>query len=388
MVIKILLMKNLNYCSLGILLCLFINTSIFAQKTKRHKQLLETLNKTLAENNIPGLCFSIIYENGTSEDYAAGFSDIENKIPLSKTNTLFSGSIGKTYAAALIMQLVDKGTVNLKEKYTSYFPEVVWLHKLPNMKDITVEMLLQHTSGLPRYVLKTEVWKTLHKNPNKIWTYKDRLSFIFGDDPVHEAGKSWSYSDTNYILLGMLIEKVTSNNYYDMVKSKLLNPHELSNTHPSLTRSIPNLATGYSKLPETFYAPRKTVENGEYFINPQLEWTGGGMASTTSDLAKWVKLYYEGSLFSKSTLKHITTPNPNGTNVENKSSYGMGSFIYESKLGQAYGHTGFMPGFNSIFIYYPGKKIAAALQFNCDYASSVLSMNDLIDNLVLITIKE
>ena len=77
-------MKNLNYCSFGLLLCLFINTAIFAQKTKQHKQLLETFNKTLTENNIPGLCFSIIHDDGTSEDYAAGFFDVKNKILLSK----------------------------------------------------------------------------------------------------------------------------------------------------------------------------------------------------------------------------------------------------------------------------------------------------------------
>ena len=77
-------MKKLNHCSLGLLLCLFLNTSIFAQKTKQHKPLLETFNKTLTENNIPGLCFSIIHEDGTSVEYAAWFFDVENKILLSK----------------------------------------------------------------------------------------------------------------------------------------------------------------------------------------------------------------------------------------------------------------------------------------------------------------
>ncbi|WP_299548644.1 serine hydrolase domain-containing protein [Seonamhaeicola sp.] len=371
---------------LAVLWCLLIIAIGAAQESE--KILVETITETLEEKALTGLCFSIIHEDGTCNDYAFGFSDMENKVPLSVDHTLFSGSIGKTYAVALLMQLVDDGEINLKEKYVTYFPNVNWLHKLPNMPEITVEMLLQHTSGLPRYVFKAKVWEILNKTPDKVWSYKDRLTFIFNDEPVHEAGKGWAYSDSNYILLGMLIEKITSKAYYDLVQSKLLQPNKLFKTHPSLTRRIPNLAIGYSKMPDMFLVPNKTVENGAYFMNPQVEWTGGGMASTTSDLAKWAKLYYEGALFSKSALKKITTPNPNGVHVENKSSYGMGSFIYESKLGEAYGHSGFMPGFNSIFIYYPNRKVAAALQFNCDYASSSLNMNDLIDDLVLITLEQ
>ncbi|WP_298237682.1 serine hydrolase domain-containing protein [uncultured Algibacter sp.] len=378
-------MKHKLHSFILLIFSLIISEFIVAQE---QHLLAETVTKTLKDNNLTGLCFSIIHSDGTNKDYAFGFTDVEKNLPLLTSHTLFSGSIGKTYAATLLMQLVDSRKVDLKEKLINYFPELDWLNKLANIQDITIEMLLQHTSGLPRYVLKTEVWETLHNNPNKIWSYKDRLSFIFNDEPVHKAGESWAYSDTNYILIGMLIEKITSENYYDLVQSQLLKPNQLSNTYPSLTRSIPNLAVGYSRLPEAFFVPNKTVENEEYFINPQVEWTGGGMASTTSDLAKWAKLYYEGNLFSKSALKKITTPNPNGLNVENKSSYGMGSFIYDSKLGEAYGHSGFMPGFNSIFIYYPNKKIAAALQFNCDYAATSLNMNKLIDDLVLISLEK
>jgi D-alanyl-D-alanine carboxypeptidase len=93
-------------------------------------------------------------------------------------------------------------------------------------------------------------------------------------------------------------------------------------------------------------------------------------------------------LVSKIFLQSIITPNPYGKNVEGSSSYGMGSFIYKTQHGEAYGHTGFMPGFNAIFIYYPKLGIAAAVQINCDYAGAFFNLNDFMDQLISYSIKK
>lgn len=368
----------------SIALSISFSYSQIKEKVILNDSVISLLNKTVTENQIPGVTFSVIDNTGEIKNYVAGYSDVEESIELTTKHTFLSGSIGKTYAATLVFKLAESGDINLNKHYKDYFPEIDWLNSLPNIENIRIEMLLQHSSGLPRYVLKPEIWNTLHEYPNKVWTYEERLKVIFNDNPVHEAGKGWAYSDTNYILLGMLIEKVTGKAYYELVENIILGPYQLTNTHPSNTRIISNLSQGYSRLPEGFHVPEKTVKDKEYFMNPQVEWTGGGMASTTEDLAKWAKLYYEGKLVNENSLEQITTPNENGNNVESTSSYGMGSFIYASKHGKAFGHTGFMPGFNSIFIYYPELSMAAAINFNCDYASSILNMNDLIDSLISI----
>ncbi|PNQ74617.1 hypothetical protein C1T31_00280 [Hanstruepera neustonica] len=372
--------------SLVLLFCLTIGYSQITEKITLNDSVIGYLKQTVQNTQLPGINFSIIDNRGKIKNYSEGFSDIEEQVPLTTSHSFFSGSIGKTYAATLVFKLVESGDIDLKKAYLDYFPDTDWLNNLPNIDDITVEMLLQHTSGLPRYVLKPEIWNTFHEDPNKIWSYEDRLSVIFEDEPLHEAGNGWAYSDTNYILLGMLIEKITGENYYDLVKNQILKPQHLSHTYPSLQRKITNLAIGYSRMPPAFQVPNKTVTDKEYFINPQFEWTGGGMASTTEDLAKWAKLYYEGVLLSKNSLVNITTPNPNGKLVEGTSSYGMGSFIYQTDHGEAYGHTGFMPGFNSIFIYYPKYGIAAAMQINCDYAGGVINLNDFMDDLIAISL--
>ena len=341
-----------------------------------------TLDSLVAENGIPGLNMSIIDRNGVQRNFSSGFADIENSIKMAPGNVMFSGSIGKTYCVAGVMKLAGEGKLDLNKRFIEYFPAVEWLKKLPNIEEITLSMLLQHTSGLPRYVMKPGVWEALNAYPDKIWTYEERLSYIFGDDPLHEAGKSWSYSDTNYILLGMLLEEITGEGYYEYITREILKPYKLSLTFPAVRRDIPGLPTGYSRLPAMFMMPGKVVENGIYIFNPQMEWTGGGIASTTSDLALWAKIYYDGEIIPPGYRSLIITPNSQAPVTPGGAGYGTGSFIFHTKHGKAYGHTGFVPGFNSVFAWYPDYGIAIAMQVNCDYAASKMSLVDYVDRIV------
>lgn len=342
----------------------------------------EVIDSLVAKNDLPGLNLSIISDNGRQENYSSGYADIETRSDLNADHVLFSGSIGKTYAVAVIMQLVDEGKINLEDRFIDHFSDTAWLQYLPNINSITLKMLLQHTSGLPRYVMKPEIWITIKEDPDKVWTYQERMSYIFNDEPVHEAGKDWGYSDTGYILLGMLIEKITGKYYYDVVFERILNRLTLNDTYPSVKRNMYNLPQGYSRLPEYFQIPEKVVTDGKYCFNPQLEWTGGGFASTTPDLARWAKTYYSGTIFSDSLFQKVITPNEQGYLIQPGLSYGMGSFIFDTEHGKAFAHSGFVPGFLSMFAYYPDLGISVALQINCDYAAQSLNLIDIL-NLIL-----
>jgi D-alanyl-D-alanine carboxypeptidase len=340
------------------------------------------LDSLVNVNQVPGVNYAIVFEDKTIKSYSSGYADVHQRILMTSEHVMFSGSVGKTYAVALLMQLLNEGLFALEDRIMDYFPDLDWMKMLPNIQDITIEMLLQHTSGLPRYVMKPEVWDTLHKNPDKVWSYHDRLKVIFNDDPLHEAGKGWDYSDTNYILVGMLIEKLSQKEYYDLVSARILIPEELTGTYASNRRDLPGLPVGYSDLPEWFKMPQEVVEDGIYAFNPQVEWTGGGMASTTTDLAKWARIYFTGKLFSNELLQKIITPNSQTKNLDPIMSYGMGSFIYKTNHGLAYAHTGFVPGFNSIFAHYPKLQVSVALQVNCDYASQKIPLIDYLDALL------
>jgi D-alanyl-D-alanine carboxypeptidase len=214
-----------------------------------------------------------------------------------------------------------------------------------------------------------------------VWSYKDRLSYIFEDEAVHEAGKGWAYSDTGYLLIGMLVEKFVGN-YYETVNKELLVANNLTSTYGAISRDLPNLATGYSDLSD-FFAPKVTVENGRYYFNPQMEWTGGGVVSTTSDLAKWAKIYFDGDVFSDSLKQLIITPSEQGKNLDEVTSCGAGGFVYNLKAGKFFGHTGLMPGYRSIFSYSPELDIAIAIQTNCDFGNTKMSLTDFVDFIIL-----
>jgi len=342
----------------------------------------ETMDSLIADKGLPGMNISIITSNGIQEDYSSGYADMEKQTKLNAAHVMFSGSIGKTYAVAVLMQLVDEGRVNLEDRFIDHFPDTEWLQYLPNINSISIKMLLQHTSGLPRYVMKSEIWSAVKEDPDKVWTYQERLSYIFNDEPVHAAGRGWSYSDTGYILLGMLIEKITDQYYYDAVFDRILDRINLNDTYPSVKRNMYNLPQGYSRLPASFQMPEKVVTDGKYCFNPQLEWTGGGFASTTPDLARWAKAYYSGTVYSDTLMKEVITPNEQGYMIQPGLSYGMGSFIFDTSHGEAYAHSGFVPGFLSMFAHYPDLGISVALQINCDYASENLNLIDVL-NLLL-----
>jgi len=331
--------------------------------------------------NAPGINFSIILPTGLQTDYSEGYADLAGREKMTPDHSMFSGSIGKTYAVAVIAQLVDEGRIDLNRRFIEYFPETKWLRELPNSGEFTVLQLMQHRSGLPRYAFKKGVWETVREDPGKVWSYKDRLSFVLGDSAVHAAGKGFSYSDTGYLLLGMLVEKVTGKYYYDAIRERILVPMGLHQTYAADTRSFPNGANTYSR-DEVFGMPGPVFANGVCRFNPQMENAGGGFVNTAADLAKWAKLYYEGAPFSDSMRSIIQEISPDGENLYDGWHCGAGIFILETNYGRAYGHTGLMVGTRSVMLHFPDHNMTAALQMNTDKPDGGSELLDMLEQLI------
>ncbi len=336
------------------------------QLTELEGQLQETIDQIVKDESIPGISVGIVLPNNEVLKIAAGYSDKEMGRLLTTQDLMFSGSVGKTYLVPMILQLVEAGKLALEDQVQEYFKAEDWFSQIPNATDITVEMLLNHTSGIPRYVFKPALWEKIKEQPNKAWTGKERLSYIFNDPPLHKAGQDWKYSDTNYILLGMIIEKIRGKTYFDLLETEILQPLKLNHTKPSRQPYIAGLAGGYTAHSQTFSLPTKMTTNHRYAINPQMEWTGGGVASTAADLAKWAKYHYSGKLLSKNQLRHMTAPGPHKAELPNDAQYGLGTFIWENEGIKSYGHTGFMFGYLALMEYIPEYDIALAIQVNTD----------------------
>lgn len=340
-------------------------------------RLLQARLDSLTENQIvPGATLSVRFSDGTNISLASGLSDVEEKISMKPDDIMLSGSVGKTYVAAIILRLYEQGLIDLKGKAISYLQDADWFQKIPGASEITVEMLLNHTAGIPEYVYHKELWETIKEDPDQEWSVEDRLSYIFNDPPSNAPGEGWAYADSHYLVLGLIIENMTNRSYYEVLDELILGPCNLKNTFHSDRRSIPGLIPGYTNLTEEFLLPRKVLNDNMYAFNPQMEWTGGGLASTVSDLTMWASQLYGGSVLKPETLKLMLTPAPFETTLFEGAGYGLGSFIGETDGVTYYGHTGFSPGYITYVQYLPEYNIALAFQVNDDSSHSNFSLKE------------
>jgi D-alanyl-D-alanine carboxypeptidase len=334
-----------------------------ADKPERLRERLQAkLNEFHAAGKFPGATAGFALADGASFGLAVGLSDTAGKKNMSPNDLLLQGSVGKTYVAAVTLQLVHEKKIGLDDKIEKYLGKEAWFARLPNGPDITTRMLMTHTSGLVRYEFKEQFTADLSKNPDKVWKPEELVAYILDSPPPFAAGKGWQYSDTNYIVLGMIIERVTKSTYYRELKRRLLEPLGLRHTVPSDGRAIPGLAQGYAGANNPFGGTDAMIVNGKFAINPQFEWCGGGIASTSEDLARWAKLLYEGRAFDRSLLPEMLNGVPARLGPETK--YGLGVIIRPTARGVSYGHSGFFPGYVTEMMYFPESKIAIAVQVN------------------------
>lgn len=348
---------------IGIAFTLYPGSDIKLEKLRQ--QLQEQLNLLVKETTFPGATLAVALPNEESINIAAGVSDLESRAEMKPNSRIFSGSIGKTFVAAIVLQLVEEKKLTLEEKAEIYFKHCQWFSRVPNGSKLTIRMLLNHTGGLPEHILSDEFRAIIIKTPDRVYKPEELIAYILDKKPVHEAGNGWSYSDTDYIFLGMIIEKITGHTYYDELKQRILVPFGLQHTAPANRRDLTGLAAGYTGK-EPFDFPRKVSENGKYVVNPQFEWTGGGLVTTSLDLARWAKMLYEGKVISSASLEKMLQTVDTHTEKPNSFGYGLGVQVWESEAGLIYGHGGIFPGYQSQMEYLPRYKFSLALQVNTD----------------------
>ena len=240
--------------------------------------------------------------------------------------------------------------------------------KVLSARKATVELLLAGHTG-PCVMDFRAAQCDLHKiasdlevaPPSQRNAYLD-LDFLAGESPLFPAGQGWHYSDSNYILVGSILEHLSGQPYYELLKQRVLMPLGLKETIPSDSRRIPGLVQGYAGEGNSFGLPDAMLVDGVFAVNPQAEWTGGGLASTAMDLARWAKLLYEGKAFDASLLPVMLDGVATDTGSEIR--YGLGVVIRPTALGPSYSHGGIFPGYRSVIVYFPEKKLSVALQLN------------------------
>lgn len=350
--------------------CLLSARVVHAQTNALQTALQLKLNEWHKAGSFPGATLGVVLANGESFSLAVGFSDRDKRTPMKSTDRMLAGSVGKTFAAATALQLVQEGKVGLDDRIEKYLGSEPWFSRLPNAKDITVRHLMNHSSGLVRYEFKEQFTKDLTANPDKVWKPAELVAYLLDEKPPFEAGKGWDYSDTNYIVLGMIVEKVTGRKFYDEANRRLLKPLKLTNTIPQDGPRLKGVVQGYAGPNNPFGGTDAMIVDGKFAINPQFEWTGGGYASTAGDLARWAGIIYEGKAFSPSLLPQVLD-GVSAPMLGRETKYGLGVIIRKTSLGTSYGHSGFFPGYMTDMMYFPEHKVAVAVQVNTSVGRSL-----------------
>jgi D-alanyl-D-alanine carboxypeptidase len=323
------------------------------------------------KHNLPGMTVAFVLENGNIVSVASGLADKEFNIKMSPKSRMLAASIGKSFVAATCVALAQKGILNLDEPVSVWLSKYSWFDQLPNQNIITVRQLLNHTSGLPDHVYDGRFGKDFKEkwnSPNNPFTPVSLISYTLGTEARHQPGNAWSYSDTGYLLLGLIIEEATGKDFFNVVYNYFLNPLNLQNTSPSNRVDLDGLVSGYLSPDNDFGLPSKTTHKpGVMLWHPGIEWTGGGFISNSKDLAKWFYSLFSLTSDFYSIGKEMINSVPMNISDSQKSS-GLGVFIQENTpLGITYGHSGWIPGYRSNVQYYPKYNISVAFQINTDY---------------------
>lgn len=273
---------------------------------------------------------------------AAGLADKATRRPVTGYEQFEIGSNTKTFTATLALQLVDRGRLVLDAPVSRYLPGVV-----PNGENITVRMLLNHTSGLFSYTADPDFFANLEKDPQHVVTEQELLDVAFRHEPNFAPGKGWSYSNTNYILIGMILQRLTGESLPELVQERIARPLGLKRTYfanPRATNTGPGYAHGYAvKFGET---PRTYTDVSGLPIGG---WGGaaGAVISTQKELSQFFSAVLGGKLFSQEQLKQMktTVDLPEGIGIEG--GYGLGLFKIDSPCGTVWGHGGDTLGHHS-----------------------------------------
>lgn len=334
-----------------------------------HSQTLEQrlqsrLDSLQSAGQFIGVTAAVVFRDGRGISLAAGFSDTTRRERMRPDHKMLAGSTGKTFFAALAYQLVRDGRLELDAPIARWLGNEPWFDSLPNARSITVRQLMNHTSGLVRYELNPRFLDDLKAQPMREYAPVEELRYLFGTQAAFAAGAGWDYSDTNYIVLAMILERLTGTRAYDEISRRLLIPLALSGTVPSNRRDIAGLSQGYAGANNPFGPFDAVLSDGLFAFNPQFEWAGGGFASTAVDLARWMRALYTGAVVDTTfvraeVLRGVAAPML-GANAQ----YGLGAIIRQTPHGAAWGHSGFFPGYLSEARWYPERGFAVAVMVN------------------------
>lgn len=326
------------------------------------------MSTVLTRSGAPGMTAAFVRADGHVLTFASGLSDRALGRAMRPDTRMFAGSIGKMFVAAAAMSLVQDGVLDLDAQVSRWLGTDTEFARLPNYDRITVRMLLNHTSGLPDYVYNDAFWAVARARMAEgsfAFAPEELVAFGFDAEALSEPGAAFHYTDLGYILLGLVIERAANTSYYALLEDRFIYPLDLGGTSPSVGSIFNGLSQGYLGRDNPLLGEYETtLENGVFRIDARSEWTGGGLVSTSRDLAVWIKALFEGRTRLGGDYAHAMIDRT--VELRAGERYGLGVYVYDTEFGPLYSHGGWFMGYRSYTAYWPNCGVSAALQVNAE----------------------
>ncbi|MFC9497002.1 serine hydrolase domain-containing protein [Streptomyces sp. NPDC056982] len=318
------------------------------------KELDTAVQKVMAEANVPGVTVGVWTPDKGEYVKSFGVADKSTGQKMSPDLHMRIGSETKTFTVTSILQLVDEKKVGLDDPIGKYIDGV------PNGDKITIRQLAEMRSGLFNYSADDDFYKALTSNPERPFTPQQLLGYSFKHPVLFEPGKQFYYSNTNLILLGLVVEKESGRPLHDYIQDNILTPAGMKQTLFPTGNEFPEpRSQGYTNQT----ASGKVEDTVDW--NPSWGWAAGAMISTLNDLHIWAPTVATGTfpngdaMISPATQKQrLITPK---TTIPG-AGYGLGIFNVQGWIG----HNGSLPGYESLTIYLPSAKATLVVVLNTD----------------------
>jgi len=269
-----------------------------------------------------------------------GYANLEWNIPNTPATRFRLGSITKQFTSAAILLLEERGKLRIDDPVKKHLPDApaAW-------DQVTIFHLLTHTSGIPSFTGFSD-----YQSSKMVSSPVEKTVTRFSDKPLEfQPGEKWNYSNSGYVLLGRLIEKISGQTYEDFIQESIFTPLGMKESgYDSNMQLIPQRASGYSPSP-------KGPVNAE-FIHMSIPHAAGALYSTTEDLLRWTQALFGGKLLSPASLEKMTTPF--------KNDYAFGLEVRTSNGRRVINHGGGIEGFNTMLAYHPDTKLTIAVLAN------------------------
>ena len=324
-------------------------------------RLQATLDRLVRELGIPGASVTIVWPDGRSWTGTSGLADVASQRPVTAQTEFAIGSMSKTFLAALIFRLVEEGRLSLDDVVAALLPEV------RVGKTVTVGMLLDHTSGLADFFFGKGIDKALLANRGATWTPARALHYV--GKPYFPPGTGWHYSNTNYLLLGMIAERVGGAPVAMQLRARFFEPLGLTGAYVQLVEPPPMpVARGYTFDRPGVAARPRDVSDGTSVMPftsvVSAAGASGDVAATSADLARWAQALYGGQVLHHETLADAIRDVRLTARFHPYVPYGLGIQVTRINGRVAFGHTGQLLGFRGELRYLPAAGVAIAIVTN------------------------